>query len=223
MSWWWSKPKPAPKPVIAATTKGCFDGFKKQDTANGCNGDVTFDGNKLTVKTHTNPKWTKPSSSSWRENRAEAYITADKAGIKTNRKYKFNFKLVKMGETSNYCIISQWWNRTHDNVISIVVQKSTKQPGKFKLRLDSKQSKVTKTLWVMYFDLGSTCIIDLELMNDTVSGFINGFNVGEHKVNFNNNVNHMELKVGAYWSNKIPYNVANQMIIEFENLDYSKL
>jgi len=209
---WW-KPK----------AKSCFDNFKKQDTANGCNGDVVIDGDKLTVTTHTNPNWTKPSSTSWKENRAEAYVLTDIAGHDTNRKWRFNFSLDKMGETSGYCIISQWWNRTHDNVLSIVVQKSTKQPGKFKLRLDSKQSKKSKTLWSGYFDLNTTCIVDLILLNNTVVGSINGHDVGEHKVVFNSTYTHMELKLGAYWSNKIPYNQANQMIITFENLDYSKL
>lgn len=210
-------------PVRTPVSGSCFSGFGKQDTPHGCNGDIDITGNNMVITTHTNPNHTAPDPDSWKENRVEIFRKTENSGIETNRKWKLNFRLLKMGETSNFVIISQWWNRTHDNVLSLVVQKSTKQPGKFKLRLDKKQNKKSSTLWSGYFDLDSLSCIDLSLINNTVSGSINGFNIGMHYVDLNGSKTHMELKLGAYWSNKIPYNKANQMIIEFENLDYSKI
>lgn len=184
--------------------------WKLQDTKYGCNGDVDFNGHDFTIETHTNKSWTAPSSSSWKENRCEVTTNLD-----GDHKWSFKFNPEKLSSTSDWVIISQLWARDYDNFLSVVVQNSTKQTGKFKLRLDSKQNKKTKTLWSGYFDKGAVSLVDLKIEQGKVLGSINGFDVGNHSFKAPNK---HELKVGAYWSGRIPFNDSGKMIIHFSDV-----
>jgi hypothetical protein len=194
-----------------AKPKSFLNDWKLQDTPYGCNGDLIADDKNVIVISHTNPIHTKATKSTWKENRVELA----KVIPKTKYDWKFKVNFHKLATTSDWVIFSQLWNRTHDNVLSLVVQFSTKHKGKVKLRLDQKQNKQPKTLWSGYFDQHQLHDINLVVTPNSVTGSINGDNVGVHQLEVYTD-KPQEIKYGLYWSGKIPFNNKNKMVVEYK-------
>lgn len=186
-------------------------GWKLQDTPYGCNGDLIANESRVVTVSHTNPKYTHSTNSTWKENRVEFA----KEIHKTKYDWKFKVNFHKLAETSDWVIFSQLWNRTHDNVLSLVVQKSTKRPGMVKVRLDQKQHKQPKTLWSSYFDQHDLHDINLVVTPNSVTGSINDIDVGVHQLEVYTD-KPQEIKYGLYWSGKIPFNDKNKMVVEYK-------
>jgi hypothetical protein len=187
-----------------------LDGWNLQDTAYGCNGDLIADDKNFIAISHTNPNYTKSTNITWKENRVEIARRIPHGGMK----WKFKTKFHKLSTTSEWVIFSQLWNREQANVICLAVKKSTKQKGKVKIELNKKQDHKTTTLYYFYMNEFDLCDIDLQIGSASVSGKINGVDVGIHDVDIWTKSHH-EIKYGMYWSGKIPYNQANHMVLEF--------
>jgi len=207
---WFKCFRPAKVRTKIIELKSVLDGYKLQDTPYGCNGDLIANEDKVVVISHTSPIHTEATKSTWKENRVEFAKEIPKSLFNWCFKAKFH----KLATTSDWVIFSQLWNRTHDNVLSLVVKKSTKQPGKVKLELAKKQNKVSTVLWSSYFDQHIEHSIRLAVMPDGVSGEINGEDVGIHTLEVYTD-KPQEIKYGLYWSGKIPFNQKNHMVVEY--------
>jgi len=195
------------------TTGNILEGWNLQDTPYGCNGDLVANENTVLAISHTNPKYTQPTNETWKENRVE---WAKRIEHNSDVKWHFECNFHKLSTTSEWVIISQLWNREFHNVLSLVVQKSTRQLGKVKLRLDKKVDNKTTTLWSGYFDQYRLHEFKLDVTKYGVVGYINGDYVGEHDVKVYSDKHHQEIKFGMYWSGKIPFNQDNRMVLELK-------
>lgn len=189
--------------------KSPLKGWRKQSTDEGFNGDILTNDDSIIMVSHTNPNHTQSTSETWKENRVEI----DQEIKRSRFNWVFDFKLHKLPLCDEWVILSQLWNKKHDNVLCLAV--TNLGNGKVRLNLNKKQDKVTSHLWSGEFEQYTDYTIDLEVSEGAVSGTINNINVGVHRLEvFVNTPTY--IKYGMYWSGKIPFNQKNRMVVEYK-------